>query len=549
MLLPDLGRNLRAQELQPLLVGGDVAVPLLRVHAQCLADVLLRLGEALGVEVLVASGVANHGLVGLDAALDAVDDPLQDAGVLAESRPQEAAILATAEPVDQEDLWHLVAALFAHVDPVLQVVTGVVADEWQHGHRVVAQGAHGCLGGSGGLAGSHRRTDEGGVVPVAGLGHQWDGVRAAATEQDRGDRHATVVVVLRCRGRALGDRRAVAGVRVGGLVLGVRGPLVAQPVDEVLRLVLQALPPDILVVGQADVGVQGVARLHGLHRDRVGGVVGARRHAEEAILRVHGVQATVLAEAQPRDVVSDDLRAPARDCWLQHRQVGLTAGRREGGTDVVRLILRTDQLQDQHVLGHPALVAGHDGRDAQGVALLGQDGVAAVAGAVGPDFAVLREVGDVLSVVARPRDVLLTRLQRSADGVPALHELTGLVDLRQGLCTHAGHDAHGHHDVGGVGELDAQLRLRIGDRAHAERNDVHRAAAHGAGEVLTHLLAHLLGLDPVIGRTGVLLLLGADEGAGLDASHVGRVGACEEAIRLCLLVQLDEGASLDQLLG
>src|SRR5699024_11623197 len=89
--------------------------------------------------------------------------------------------------------------------------------------------------------------------------------------------------------------------------------LVAQHVDEVLRLVLLALSPDILVVGQADVGVQGVARLHGLHRDRVGGVVGARRHAEENILRVHGVQATVLAEAQPRDVVSDDLRAPARD--------------------------------------------------------------------------------------------------------------------------------------------------------------------------------------------------------------------------------------------
>ena len=57
------------------------------------------------------SGVTNEGLVGADAAFDAVDNPLEHAGVLAEARPQEAAVLAAAEPVDQEDFRHLVAAL------------------------------------------------------------------------------------------------------------------------------------------------------------------------------------------------------------------------------------------------------------------------------------------------------------------------------------------------------------------------------------------------------------------------------------------------------
>ena len=48
--------------------------------------------------------------------------------------------------------------------------------------------------------------------------------------------------------------------------------------------------------------------------------------------------------------------------------------------------------EDEHVLGHPALVAGHGRGDAQGEALLAEQGVAAVAGAVGPDLAGLGEV-------------------------------------------------------------------------------------------------------------------------------------------------------------
>ena len=69
------------------------------------------------------------------------------------------------------------------------------------------------------------------------------------------------------------------------------------------------------------------------------------------------------------------------------------------------------------MLGKPALVAGHHRGDAQGVALLAQQGVAAVAGAVGPDGALLGEVHDPLVLVARPGDVRLARLQRGAHGV------------------------------------------------------------------------------------------------------------------------------------
>ena len=412
----------------------------------------------------------------------------------------------------------------------------------------MAQGADRGLGRGSGLAGGKQGADHGAVVPVESLGDERNGLRATAAEEDRVDLDALPVVVLRSRGRALSNRDAVTRVRVSGLAGRlVRTPLVAEPVDEVLRRVAaHALPPDVAVIGERNVGEQRVAGLHGLHGDRVGVVGGARRDAEEAVFRVDGVQA-VFAQVQPRDVVAHDLCGPARDGRGDHGEVGLTAGRREGSGDVVGLASRVGELEDKHVLGHPSLFLRHDGSDTQGVALLGEDGVSAVAGTVGPDFLGLRELGDVLGLVARPDGVFLARLERGTHGVERVDEVAVGTDLVQGFLAHAGHDAHGKHDVGGVSELNAELRLRIVDGAHAERHDVHRAALHGATEGLGHLSLHLGRVHPVIGRAGVLFLLRADEGAGLDAGDVRRVGAREEGVRTLLLIELNQSALLYEL--
>ena len=66
--------------------------------------------------------------------------------------------------------------------------------------------------------------------------------------------------------------------------------------------------------------------------------------------------------------------------------------------------------------------------------------------------------------------------------------------------------------------------------------------------MLGHLLLHLGRVRPVVGRARVLLLLGADVGAGLDARDVGRVGAGQEGVRSLLFVELDERALVHQLL-
>jgi hypothetical protein len=61
-----------------------------------------------------------------------------------------------------------------------------------------------------------------------------------------------------------------------------------------------------------------------------------------------------------------------------HREVGLAAGARERRRDVGLLAPADSRPEDQHVLGHPALVAGDVGGDAQREALLAEQRVAAV---------------------------------------------------------------------------------------------------------------------------------------------------------------------------
>ena len=175
----------------------------------------------------------------------------------------------------------------------------------------------------------------------------------------------------------------------------------AVPVGQLRRrLGRHALPPHVALGGQRRVGEDGVAPQRG-HRVGVRRVARAGRDAEEAGLGIDRVEPAVLAEAHPGDVVADRLDLPARHGRHEHGQVGLAAGRGERARDVVHGAGRSRQLEDQHVLGQPALLVRHHRGDAQGEALLAEQGVAAVARAERPDLARLREVRDRL--VARCR--------------------------------------------------------------------------------------------------------------------------------------------------
>ena len=152
--------------------------------------------------------------------------------------------------------------------------------------------------------------------------------------------------------------------------------------------------------------------------------------------------------------------------------------------DVLDLALGRGQLEDQHVLGQPALVAGHRRGDPQREALLAEQGVAAVAGAEGPDLARLGEVDDVLVVgVAGPGHVLLrprpaaspTECTQGTNSPSAPSTSSAPLPIRVMIRIDGG-------DVGGVGQLDADVGDRRAERAHREGHDVHRAALHAALE-------------------------------------------------------------------
>ena len=153
--------------------------------------------EAVDVDGVEGRDSADRRVDGGRLVGDAVEDPLEHAGVLAVAGPEELAVGVLAEPVDVEDLGQGVAvgSFRADAEPVREVVGHVVTAERQHGEGVAAQVADRAGLGRRGLRG-HDRAEEDAVLPVVGLEHQRDDRGAAAAEEDGADRHALGVLPL-----------------------------------------------------------------------------------------------------------------------------------------------------------------------------------------------------------------------------------------------------------------------------------------------------------------------------------------------------------------
>ena len=333
-----------------------------------------------------------------------------------------------------------------------------------------------------------------------------------------------------------------------GLARDVGRPVLPLPIDQVLgRCLGHAFPPDIALVRERHVREDHVAP-QGLHAVEVGVLVGARRHAEIAGFGVDGIQAPVRMRLDPGDVVADRRDRPTfhrigRD---QHGEVGLAAGARERRGNVELAAGRCRDTHHQHVLGQPALFAAHVGGDAQREALLAEQRVAAIAGAVAPDFFRLGVMHDVLRGVARPSAVGRAGPQRSTHAVHARHKMTVRAQHLEHRLAHARHDLHVDHDIRAVGQLDADVRNRRAQRPHRERHDVHRPALHCPFKQrrLTGLQdrPHLVGRHPVVGRACVLLTLRADVGTVFDPRDIAGVAARQIAVRASRRIELQERA-------
>ena len=365
------------------------------------------------VEILEPGHPPDAGFLRQGAAAHAVDDPLQHAHVLAEAGPHEPSVCVLPEPVHVEDLGRL-AQRALHLDPVPEVIAHVIAAERSHRHRIAADGPHTTDGCRRGLR-AHRRADVDPGCPIERLVDERHGRRATAAEHERADRHAIRVVEARVDDGTLGERCTEPRVRVRGWLPrrfpGLRRPHMALPVQTLGRgLVRHALPPHAAIRGEGDVGENRVLLDH---RDRVR--VGIRRRtgrdAEHSRFGVDRTESSLGVRLDPRDVVADDRDLPVAQPFGRdhHREVGFAARARKCRRDVDLLAARILEAQNQHVLGHPAVVARDVRGDPQPEALLPQQRVSTVSRAVGPDLPSLREVDDVLVVVARPGHILLAR--------------------------------------------------------------------------------------------------------------------------------------------
>ena len=134
------------------------------------------------VDVAIFRQIADRRVFSVNTIFTAIDDPAQNAQVLAKARPQEVAIVILAEPVNVEDSWQLVAALLQR-QPVLPVIGKVVAAEWLHRHRVAADDADFTNRGRGRL-GAHTGADKHAMFPVLGFVNERRESFATAAEDD-----------------------------------------------------------------------------------------------------------------------------------------------------------------------------------------------------------------------------------------------------------------------------------------------------------------------------------------------------------------------------
>ena len=202
------------------------------------------------------------------------------------------------------------------------------------------------------------------------------------------------------------------------------------------------------------------------------------------------------------------------------------------------------------MFGHPAFVARHVRSDAQRETFFAEQGIAAVARAVGPDLAGFREMNDVFFLIAGPHRIFLAGLKRRADAMHARHDaFLVLVDFPEHREADARHDAHVDDDVRRIGQLHADLRHGRAYWPHAESQHVHGAPAHTAVEKFLQLLAHFVGVDPVVGGSRAVFGKRADKRAILDARDVARVRTGVKAAGPEFLIEFDERAALHHLSG
>src|SRR5438270_60568 len=93
--------------------------------------------ETLPVDVAITGHPADGSFAAGGPAVNAINDPFQDAHILAKAWPNELAIGIFTEPVDVEDP-RSETERSLHPEPVPEIIAHVIPAKRQHGHRIAA---------------------------------------------------------------------------------------------------------------------------------------------------------------------------------------------------------------------------------------------------------------------------------------------------------------------------------------------------------------------------------------------------------------------------
>ncbi len=350
---------------------------------------------------------------------------------------------------------------------MIQVVAHIVSAERKHGKWITAYltdvFGDGCCCNLGAHNGSH----ENAMLPVKALMNQGDGCGAASADQYGRDGNSGRIFPFRGDYGALLRRCGKPGIGMSSRFSAVRSPVVALPVNQMIRCVLvNSFPPDVSVIRQCNVGINGVlcCTVHGIG---VGFVGGSRCHSKEPCFRIDGIQASVFSEFHPGNVVSDGFHFPARNGRNQHGQIGFPAGTWECSGYILYFAFRVGKLQNQHMLRQPAFISSLNGSNAEGETFFAQQCISAIAGTIGPDCPFFRELADIffLHGGTGPGGILFPFLQRSAYGMQAGNKFTVSQDIQYFL-SNTGHNAHVYNNVCAVGQFYTDFGGRGANRSH-----------------------------------------------------------------------------------
>ncbi len=192
MLITEFLWNAITVFLQVITDSFHFKAPARCVHLEQRFHVTLLHVKAGGVDIFGAWQVADGCFDGVDALFATIDDPAQHAQIIAESGPQEAAILVAAKPVDMKHLWQVIRPL-VELQPVIPIVAEVIAAKRLHGHRVTSHDTD-LPGRRRGRFRCDASADQDAVIPVLGLVDEWCKRTASAAENNGADGYARRVV-------------------------------------------------------------------------------------------------------------------------------------------------------------------------------------------------------------------------------------------------------------------------------------------------------------------------------------------------------------------